>query len=108
MGGNDAMSRLTFKQWGHLFQPGKQSMGEGDKTRAKPTADVYLLCTGIHLIQIYLTRQVATEHFHTKRPEKNWAHEPLFPLGAWMTGGSQEAGQVTLSPLVTARRSSGQ
>ena len=108
MGGNDAMSRLTFKQWGHLFQPGKQSMGDGDKTRAKPPADVHLLCTGMHLIQFYLTRQGATEHFHTTPPEKNRAREPLFPLGAWMTGGSQEAGQVNLPPLVTARRSSGQ
>ena len=71
-------------------------MGEGDMTQEKPTADVYwFLYTGTYLIQFYLTRQGATEHFHTKPPEKNRAREPLFQLGAWMTEGSQEARQVT-------------
>ena len=83
--------------------------GEGARHEQKPTADVYsFLYTGTYLIQFYLTRQGATEHFHTEPPEKNRAREPLIPLGAWMTRGSQEAGQVTLPPLVTARRSSGQ
>ena len=68
--------------------------------------DVYLLCTGMHLIQFYLARQGATEHFPTKPPEKNRAREPLLVLGAWVTEGSQEAVQVTLPPLMMARRSS--
>ena len=81
-------------------------MGEGARHEQKPTADVYLLCTGMHLIQFYLTRQGTTEHFHTKPPEKNRAREPLLVLGAWVTEGSQEAVQVTLPPLMMARRSS--
>ena len=65
-------------------------MGEGDKTLEKPTADVYsFLYTGTYLIQFYLTRQGAKDTFIQNPPEKNRAREPLFPLGVWMTRGSQ-------------------
>ena len=55
---------------GAFISTGKQSMGEGDMIQAKPTADVYLLCTGTHLTTILLIIQGATEHFLTKPQKK--------------------------------------
>ena len=91
---------------GAFIYTGKQSMGEGDMTQAKPTADVYLLCTGTHLATILLIK-TRRHRLSFKTQEKKRAREPLFQLGAWMTEGSQEAAQVTLPPLVATRRSSG-
>ena len=70
-------------------------MGEGDMTQAKPTADVYLLCTGTYLTNNSTYKDKVPQTLSYKTPEKKRAREPLFQLGARMTESSQEAGLVT-------------
>ena len=81
------------------FISNKQSMGEGDMTQAKPTADVYLLCTGTHLTNNSTKEDKAPQNTFIQNPEKKRAREPLFQLGAWMTEGSQEAHRLPGRPL---------
>ena len=52
------------------FISNKQSMGEGDMTQAKPTADVYLLCTGMHLTSYSTYKDKAPQNTLIQNPRK--------------------------------------
>ena len=107
MGGNGRNEQFYIQTTGHLLN--KQAINGG---RGHDTSKAYSRCLFTYvqartkIISTYKDKAPQKQTF-IQNPEKKRAREPLFGLGAWMTEGSQEAGQVTWPSLVTARISSG-